>query len=295
MGAGDKHSVPHGAGIAAVAGEQASALRNTQPELSALRAAIAAAKLGKQNNQGDVALQLLEQTADLLQTQAQQQARLQAELVQLQQRLSASPGESNGASNAPRSSAGTQRPPDRQQQMQRLIATGASANEAEAVLAFTDELQLQQIEARYRLMRDRLDNASETRDASAAERGRARFSELRALGNTEQQVRDTFGDTAYDRYLYATDQPNRVRIDRVLPGSNADRAGLAAGDLLLSYDRQTVRSLDDVLRAAANGNEGDSANIEVLRGNERLAINLPRGPLGIQAQAESVNPNRVQN
>ncbi len=279
----------------AFAGDQPSTRRNAQSELSALRAAIAAAKRGKQADQDNSALQLLEQTADLLQTQAEQQARLQAELALLRQRLNAAPGESNGTSNARQSSAGTRRLPDRQQQMQRLIATGATANEAEAVLAFTDELQLQQIEARYRLLRDRLGNASETRDASAAERGRARFRELRALGNTEQQVRDTFGDTAYDRYLYATDQPNRVRIDRVLPSSNAERAGLAPGDLLLSYDRQTVRSLDDLLRGAANGNEGDSATIEVLRGNERIAINLPRGPLGIQGQPESVNPNSVLN
>ncbi len=293
--AGDAGLAERAADAVAFASEQPSPFSDTQTEVAALRAAIGAARRVNSPGQQHTVLQLLQQTADLLQTQAQQQARLQADLAQLQQHLNASASPTNGAAKAYRSSAGTRPVPDRQQQTRRLIATGATANEADALLAFADELQLQQLEARYRLLRDRMDNAVQARDATAGEAGRARFRELRALGNTEQQVRDTFGDTAYDRYLYATDQPNRIRVDRVLPGSNAERAGLAPGDLLLSYDRQTVRSLDDVLRAAAHGNEGDSATIELLRGDERIAINLPRGPLGIQGQAESVNPNRLKD
>ena len=282
------------------ADEQPAAFRNTQTEVSALRGAIAAAVRDSQRGADHAMLRLLQQTAALLQAQAEQQTRMQAELARLQQRLRTSPDASSGAMNTRQFAAGRQRIPDRQQQVQRLVAAGATASEADALLAFTDELQLQQIEARYRLLRERADGDTQSPDGAASERSRTSFRDLRApgnarQGNAEQQVRDTFGDAVYDRYLYATDQPNRTRIDRVLPGSSAERAGLKAGDLLLSYDRQTVRSLDDVLRAAARGSDGETATIELLRGNEHISINLPRGPLGIQGQPESINPIRVQN
>ena len=304
---GASDPVERAADATAATAAQPVPFSNTQSQASALRAAIAAARLDKQGERNHAALQLLEQMAELLQTQAAQQARLHAELALLQQRMSASPQSSNGtegaATNAGSLAVGPRRVPERAQQLQRLVATGATASEADAILAFTDELQLQQIEARYRLLRDRVDDDAGTQTADARDSDRQkriasaseRFRELHALGDTGQQVRDTFGDTAYDRYLYAIDQPNRVRIERVLPGSNAERAGLAPGDVLLSYDRQTVRSLDDVLRAATRGNDGESASIELLRGAERMSITLPRGPLGIQGAGESINPTRVQN
>ena len=69
------------------ADEQAAAFRNTQTEVSALRGAIAAAVRDSQRGADHAMLRLLQQTAALLQAQAEQQTRMQAELARMQQRL----------------------------------------------------------------------------------------------------------------------------------------------------------------------------------------------------------------
>ena len=174
---------------------------------------------------------------------------------------------------------------ERQRELQRLVASGASAADARAMLAFVDELALQEAETRYRLYR-----AGRAGGAAARDANRQSMQELRRLGDVQGELREAFGDEAFDRYLYAKELPNRVRVTAVLPRSVAERAGLQAGDVLLSYDGKAVRSVDEVLRFAVEGNEGDSVDIVALRGNERQQLTVPRGPLGFRGEAVSVNP-----
>ncbi len=63
-----------------------------------------------------------------------------------------------------------------------------------------------------------------------------------------------------------------VRIDSVLPGSPAEKAGLAGGDLLVKIDGREIadlRAYAEVLRAHA---PGDTIAIEVERGGERVQV-----------------------
>ena len=173
----------------------------------------------------------------------------------------------------------------RQHEVQRLIEAGAKETDARALLAFVDEIALQEVEARFRVYRTSRDNSQKSRDAA-----RAQMVELRRLGDLEGQLRDTFGDDAYDRYLYAKELPNRVRVAAVMSGSVADRAGMQAGDVMINYDGHPVRSVDDILRLAAEGSEGEAVDVTTLRGNDRLQINVPRGPLGFRGESASVNP-----
>jgi S1-C subfamily serine protease len=54
-----------------------------------------------------------------------------------------------------------------------------------------------------------------------------------------------------ERFRYSGD--GRVFIRGVAPGSDANRAGLRPGDIILQADRQTVRSVADVLAALKDG------------------------------------------
>ena len=190
------------------------------------------------------------------------------------------------ATNAARGNPTATTAAQRQNDLRRLVASGASETDARTMLAFVDELALQQAEAQFRFYR-----ASRAGNYSSREKARAPIQELARLSDVEGQLRDTFGDDATDRYLYAKGLPNRVRVSAVLPGSIADRAGLAPGDVLLSYDGRPVRELSDVPRLAAEGNEGESVELLTLRGNERLQLTVPRGALGFRGESASVNPS----
>ena len=64
-----------------------------------------------------------------------------------------------------------------------------------------------------------------------------------------ERLRAELGDEVYDRYLYAKGSTNRVKVQRVLPGSAAQLAGLKPGDVVLSYDGERLFDVED-LRAA---------------------------------------------
>jgi S1-C subfamily serine protease len=70
------------------------------------------------------------------------------------------------------------------------------------------------------------------------------------------------------------DQASAVMVATVEAGSAADRAGLKAGDIVLSLDGQTITGADDLIRALTGERIGRSAAFDVLRGTERLTISL---------------------
>jgi S1-C subfamily serine protease len=69
-------------------------------------------------------------------------------------------------------------------------------------------------------------------------------------------------------------QTSAVMVSTVEPGSAAERAGLRAGDILLSLDGQIITGADDLIRALTGETIGRSVALEVLRGTERLTVSL---------------------
>lgn len=119
-----------------------------------------------------------------------------------------------------------------------------------------------------------------------------RFAEaMRDVAGDPTTLREEIGDADYDRYLFATGQPNRVVVESVIPGSAAQEAGITAGDLLLQYDDRTIFSGTEVQAATVAGQAGERVAITVLRGGERIQHDVPRGPLGIRFQSESLRPD----
>lgn len=66
-------------------------------------------------------------------------------------------------------------------------------------------------------------------------------------------------------------------VERVRAGSPARRAGLRAGDLILSVGDAAVETCDDVARRVAALGEGDALRLLVKRGDEVVAIDVNPG------------------
>ena len=69
-------------------------------------------------------------------------------------------------------------------------------------------------------------------------------------------------------------QDNAVMVGTVEAGSAADRAGLKAGDIVLSLDGIGITGADDLIRALTGETIGKTVALDVLRGTERLTISL---------------------
>jgi S1-C subfamily serine protease len=69
-------------------------------------------------------------------------------------------------------------------------------------------------------------------------------------------------------------QESAVVVAGVEPASPADRAGLVAGDMLLSLDGQAVTGADDLIRILTGEKIGGKIEIELLRERKRHQVSL---------------------
>jgi hypothetical protein len=103
-----------------------------------------------------------------------------------------------------------------------------------------------------------------------------------ALREMREAFRAEVGEEDYDRMLYAAGRQNRVRIVDVLPDSPAQRAGLAAGDVVLSYAGERMFEILPLTQATRGGHPGDPTEIRYVRNGEERRVYVPRGPLGVR-------------
>ena len=108
------------------------------------------------------------------------------------------------------------------------------------------------------------------------------FSEqLAALQAERLSIREELGDSNYDRYLFASGGSNRVQISSIISGSAAQLAGIENGDVVLSYANERVFTSNDLQRATREGSRDEPVQVLVLRFDEQINIELPRGPMGV--------------
>lgn len=111
-----------------------------------------------------------------------------------------------------------------------------------------------------------------------------------ALSELRTGLRENIGDEDFDLLLYATGRKNRVVIDAVLGDSPGERAGLAPGDIVLSYDGRRIFKAPELKQATVQGQVGDRVAIDVLRNGERVRIYVARGPLGARLSNKKMLP-----
>ena len=68
-----------------------------------------------------------------------------------------------------------------------------------------------------------------------------------------------------------------VLVVNVIPGSPADEAGLARGDVILQVDNQKVRNSEDLLSIIQQGKVGQRVNLQVFRGGRVRSIAVTLG------------------
>lgn len=159
-----------------------------------------------------------------------------------------------------------------------LVKAGLDEAVADNILRRRNQLELARLELRDRASREGF-------------LGTQRYSrELAALNTGDMPLRDEIGDEAYDRYLYATEQNNRVKVVSVMMGSAAEQAGILSGDLIRSYNGNTVFKWTEVQQATAGGELGEYVPIGISRDGLPLNLWVPRGPLGVRLDATRLNP-----
>ncbi|MDH3387295.1 MAG: PDZ domain-containing protein, partial [Gammaproteobacteria bacterium] len=160
---------------------------------------------------------------------------------------------------------------------QALIETGIDSAQASQLKLFFEQLEMERLYLRDRSAREGWDRA------------RLR-EEMRRLDSSEESLREQLGDSAYDAYLYASGQPNRVAVTSVLASAQAGQAGIVAGDHILRYDSQRIYNWRDLRTATTSGDITDVVEVEIERDGETLRFYLARGPLGIRMDSLSVAP-----
>lgn len=162
--------------------------------------------------------------------------------------------------------------------VERMVAAGMAESDARALKAKLDDIAMQRLYLRDQAQREGWMGDQRYRE------------EAQRLAAAQGNIRNEFGDDAYDRYLYASGRPNRVQIESVLDNSPAYEAGLRIGDQILSYSDSRTYAANELRRATQQGSAGEMVPMRVMRNGETLEIYVPRGPLGVQMSGVSSKP-----
>jgi len=159
------------------------------------------------------------------------------------------------------------------QQREALAKSGVDSVAIDAIRQRQDEQTLARLELLDQAAREGWSNSERLRD------------ELRNLNDTAVDIRDELTDAEYDRYLYNSGQPNRVVVQSIIGGSNADLAGILVGDVISRYADTSVFTMTDVRDATQAGTRGEPVLVQVRRDSQYQVLNVLRGPLGITMSA----------
>jgi hypothetical protein len=159
-----------------------------------------------------------------------------------------------------------------------LLAAGVDSRTVSEIKRRNDEVTLSEIYLRDQASREGWLDTPEFAD------------ELAAIQQQRVSIREQIGEDAYDRYLAALAQPNRVAVNEVLQDSPAAAAGLQPGDLVLRYADARIFAPNELVDATRSGRSGEWVRLEVQRGGQRFEVQVPRGPLGVVVAGSRSDP-----
>lgn len=160
-----------------------------------------------------------------------------------------------------------------------LTRAGFSASEVEELKARFEAIELERL-----YLRDQA-----TREGWI---GKPRFRQrVRELDARYADLRDDYGPDAYDWILFASGRPNRVVVNRVMEGSEAEGAGFRKGDVVLRYEGQRIFDVPSLQKATTGGRFGETTAVDVERDGEEIRLYPARGPLGLGLGVVSAEPD----
>jgi hypothetical protein len=107
----------------------------------------------------------------------------------------------------------------------------------------------------------------------------------------ERELREDLGDNGYDAMLYATNQSNRVVLERVRNDSVAYRAGLRNGSVVWSYDGQRIFRPEDLATLVKTGMRGEPVAIVIVTDGGTEQIFVERNFLGADLVSANERPS----
>jgi hypothetical protein len=113
--------------------------------------------------------------------------------------------------------------------------------------------------------------------ALSTEEGIARSIEDVAYGDPDPTVRQAAKAALMMRNPPATG----FMITGTLPQSQAEAAGMQAGDIIVSYAGRAVQSLSDLREAAGGATAREGVEVLVIRGGRRVPLQLRPGQMGV--------------
>lgn len=163
----------------------------------------------------------------------------------------------------------------RQTQMQRLLDAGMDPGRAQFVLEKTERFQFEhtRLSYQYRHMADK-----------SSEEARALRQQLEIHSNPRRMFSHLLSAEEFELYLEANGGRQEININRVVPNTPAQNAGLRAGDRIISYNGERIFHMGDLRQQVYRVPPGETVAVEVQRAgsNNRETIYVPSGPLGIQ-------------
>ena len=161
---------------------------------------------------------------------------------------------------------------------QALIDAGMTQMEAEQLKVRFEEMELAKLYLRDQAVREGWSGGKRYRE------------ERQKLESKTEDIKQELDEKAYDAYLFASGQSNRVAVQSVLSGSAAGNAGMLAGDQVLRYASERIYNWRDLRNATTQGDLTETVAIEILRDNKRMELYVQRGPLGIRMNSISIAP-----
>lgn len=122
------------------------------------------------------------------------------------------------------------------------------------------------------------------RDKKAFERkqqGLPYQSKAAYLTDPDLDLRYEIGDDEYERYRIALGRPVGVTIDEILPGSDAERAGLQPNDVIVGYGGKRIFNIGELYQLASETDSRRSALLDVRRNGNPMQVAMPAALLGI--------------
>jgi hypothetical protein len=224
----------------------------------------------------DEVAQLREQLA----AEQEHTRQLAQEVAALRERVDAlsSTGASGGGQAAPAPSAGeadAEGGPAKWFDAEALRRAGMQPDEVDRLRDVFDASEMAVIELQNRAMREGWYNSPRY------------MAELRDL---RRGLRSEIGDETYDQLLYATGRNNRVVVHDVLRGSPGESAGLAPGDVLLSYNGRRIFKPAELVEATTRTKPGETVPVDTLHGGVPQRTYVNGGPLGMRLGEAKLPP-----
>ena len=106
------------------------------------------------------------------------------------------------------------------------------------------------------------------REGATRKHRKLNIEELARSWAIEFELQEAIGAAAYDRLIYDLGRKNRVRVNWVASGSNADRAGIIRNDIILGYDDHPEYALQGIRERNKLLDEGSWITIRYERDGE---------------------------